>query len=131
MFDQFKPINPKTERLKKRLLIGIPLVLILSGYLYYEFKNYPEERAVSRFLSTVMQQDYQQAYRIWQPSKYYTFENFEQDWGPNGVEGPIRNFDITNSHARGSGVLVNVVLNGDKEISLWVEKSNKSLSFPP
>ncbi|MBI2819946.1 MAG: hypothetical protein HYX73_08200 [Acidobacteria bacterium] len=131
MFDQFKPINPKTERLKKQLLIGIPLVLILSGYLYYEFKNYAEERAVSRFLSTVMQQDYQQAYQIWQPSKYYTFENFKQDWGPNGVEGPIRNFDITNSHARGSGVLVNVVLNGQKEITLWVEKSTKSLSFPP
>src|SRR3990172_311808 len=131
MFDQFKPINPKTERLKKQLLIGIPLVLILSGYLYYEFKNYAEERAVSRFLSTVMQQDYQQAYQLWQPSKYYTFKNFEQDWGPNGVEGTIRDFDITNSHARGSGVLVDIRLNGQKEISLWVEKSNKSLSFPP
>jgi hypothetical protein len=131
MFDQFKPINPKTERLKKQLLIGIPLLLILSGYLYYEFKNYSEEQAVSRFLSTVMQGDYEQAYRLWQPSKYYSFENFQQDWGPKGVEGAIREFDITNSHARGSGVLVDIKLNGDKEISLWVEKSDKSLSFPP
>ena len=131
MFDQFKPINPQTERLKKRLLIGIPLVLILSGYLYYEFKNYPEERAVSRFLSTVARQDYQQAYQLWQPSRYYTFKNFEQDWGPDGEEGPIHEFDIINSHARGSGVLVYVELNGQKKIALWVEKSNKSLSFPP
>lgn len=131
MFDQFKPINPKTERLKKRLLIGIPLFLILSGYLYYEFKNYTEERAVSQFLSTVVQGDYQKAYKLWQPSKYYTFENFEQDWGPDGEEGPIRQFDITDSHARGSGVVVYIKLNGKKEISLWVEKSDKSLSFPP
>ncbi|MBI3933579.1 MAG: hypothetical protein HY316_02740 [Acidobacteria bacterium] len=131
MFDQFKPINPKTERLKKRLLIGIPLALILAGYLYYEFKNYPEERAVSRFLSALEQQDYQHAYQLWQPSKYYTFKNFDQDWGPNGVEGPIRDFDITNSHARGSGVLVEIRLNGQKEIALWVETSDKSLSFPP
>ena len=131
MFDQFKPINPQTERLKKRLLLGIPLALILGGYLYYEFKNYSEERAVSRFLSTVVQQDYEQAYQLWQPSKYYTFENFQADWGPNGVEGPIRDFDITDSHERGSGVLVDITVNGQKEISIWVEKSNKSLSFPP
>jgi len=29
MFDDIKPINPKTERLKKQLLIGIPLALVL------------------------------------------------------------------------------------------------------
>ena len=131
MFDQFKPINPKAERLKKRLLIGIPLALALLGYLYYEFKNFPEERAVSRFFTTLEQENYQEAYQLWQPSKYYTFENFQQDWGPDGEAGPIREFDITNSHARGSGVLVDIRLNGQKEISLWVERSTKSLSFPP
>src|SRR3990172_2906923 len=131
MFDQFKPINPKAERLKKRLLIGIPLALALLGYLYYEFKNLPEERAVSRFFTTLEQENYQEAYQLWQPSKYYTFENFQQDWGPDGEAGPIREFDITNSHARGSGVLVDIRLNGQKEISLWVERSTKSLSFPP
>jgi len=131
MFEQFKPLNPKTERLKKQLLIGIPLALVLAGYLYYEFKNYPEERAVSRFLAAVKQKDYQQAYTLWKPSKYYSFENFSQDWGPQGVQGAISDFDITNSRARGSGVLVYVKLNGQKDISLWVETSDKSLSFPP
>jgi hypothetical protein len=131
MFDQFKPIDPKAERLKKRLLIGIPLALALVGYLYYEFKNFPEERAVSRFLATLEAGDYQQAYQLWQPSKYYTFENFQQDWGPEGEQGPIGDFDITDSYARGSGVLVDIRLNGQKEFSLWVERSNKSLSFPP
>jgi hypothetical protein len=131
MFNQFKPINPKTEKLKKRLLIWIPITLIVCGYLYYEFKNFAEERAVSRFLETVQQGDYERAYELWQPSRYYTFENFRQDWGPDGAEGPIREYDITDSHARGSGVLVDIELNGDREISLWVEKSTKSLSFPP
>ena len=131
MFDDVKPINQKTERLKKQLLIAIPLAAILAGYLYYEFKNYPQERAVSRFFQALEKQDYQQAYQLWQPTKYYTFENFSQDWGPDGVEGLIREFDITNSRAKGSGVLVDVRLNGQKAISLWVEKSNQSLSFPP
>jgi hypothetical protein len=131
MFEFVKPINPKAERLKKRLLIGIPLALILSGYLYYEFKNYPEEQAVKRFLAAVEQKNYEQAYRLWQPSKYYTFNNFNEDWGPQGQEGAVEDYRITNSHARGSGVLVYIRLNGQKDISLWVERSDKSLSFPP
>ena len=131
MFDDFKPIDPKAERRKKILLITIPLAAILSGFLYYEFKNFPEERAVSRFLSALEKQDYQQAYQIWQPSKYYSFGSFSQDWGSQGLEGPVRDYKITNSHERGSGVLVEIKLNGAKEISLWVEKSDKSLSFPP
>lgn len=131
MFDDIKPLNPRTEKLKKRLLIGIPLALVLLGYLYYEFKNYPEERAVSQFLEAVKRQDFQRAYQLWKPSKYYSFERFNQDWGPQGDEGPITEYDITNSHERGSGVLVEVRLNGTKEISLWVETSDKSLSFPP
>jgi len=131
MFDYIKPINPQKERLKKRLLIGIPLALILSGYLYYEFKNYSEERAVKQFLAAVEQKNYQEAYRLWQPSKYYSFDSFNQDWGPQGQEGLIENYKITNSHARGSGVLVYIRLNGQKDISLWVERSDKRLSFPP
>jgi len=131
MFDQFTPIDYKYERRKRQLIFAIPMLLALGGYLYYEFKNYPEERAVSRFLQALEQQDYQQAYRLWQPSQYYTFKNFSEDWGADGAEGPVRDFDLTGSRARGSGVLVDITLNGGKQISLWVERSNKSLSFPP
>jgi hypothetical protein len=131
VFEHVKPINPRTERLKKQLLVGIPLALMLGGYLYYEFKNYPEERQASRFFEALERQDYQEAYRIWQPSRYYTFENFSEDWGPQGVQGPIREFDVTDSRERGTGVLVRVRVNGNQEVSLWVEKKDKSLSFPP
>ena len=131
MFDNIKPIDPRVERRKKILLVAIPLALILAGFLYYEFKNFPEERAAGRFLEAVEKQDYQAAYELWKPSKYYSFASFNQDWGPNGEQGPIRDYKITNSHARGSGVLVQIRLNGSREISLWVEKSDKSLSFPP
>jgi hypothetical protein len=131
VFDHIKPINPKVERWKKLLLIAVPLAAILGGYLYYEFKNYPEERAVSRFLQTLEQKNYEEAYRLWQPSQYYKMKDFLQDWGPDGVEGPINEFDVTASHAQGSGVIVDIRLNGQREISLWVERGDKSLSFPP
>ena len=131
VFDHIKPINPKVERLKKRLLIGIPLGAILIGALYYEFKNYPEERQVKLFLKALEQQDYQGAYQIWRPSGYYKFNDFSQDWGPQGLYGQIHDFSVTGSHARGSGVIVDARINGDQEISLWVEKGDRSLSFPP
>jgi len=131
MFENIKPIDPKAERRKKRLLIAIPIGLILAGFLYYEFKNFPEEHTVSKFLQAVQKQDYQQAYQIWKPSKYYSFGAFKQDWGPGSEEGTVQEYKITNSHAQGSGVLVEIRLNGKKEIQLWVENSDKSLSFPP
>jgi hypothetical protein len=131
VFDDFKPINPRAERWKRRLLIAVPLVAILAGYLYYEFKNYPEEQAVSRFLETVARKDYDEAYRLWQPSSYYKMKDFLQDWGDGGVEGVVKEFDVTGSHAQGSGVIVYVRLNGRRDIALWVERGDKSLSFPP
>ena len=131
MFDHIKPLNDKWEERKRQLTIGIPIALALLGYLYYEFKNYAEERAVSEFMQALTKQDYQEAYRLWQPSHYYTFKNFSEDWGPEGVEGVIREYDITKSRARGTGVLVTVTVNGGKQINLWVESSTKSLSFSP
>ena len=131
MFEHVKPLDPKVERRKKILLVAIPLAVILSGYFYFEFKNFPEEHAVSRFMEALEQKDYQHAYQLWQPSKYYSFGAFSQDWGPKGEQGEVHDFKITNSHEQGSGVLVDIRLNGQKDIALWVEKSNKSLSFPP
>jgi hypothetical protein len=131
MFDDIKPLDEKWERRKRQLIIGVPIFLAVCGYLYYEFKNFREERAVSHFMEALERQDYQEAYRLWQPSQYYTFKNFSEDWGPDGVEGVINDFDITNSRSRGSGVVVDVRVNGQKQIRLWVEKSTRSLSFPP
>ena len=131
MFEHVKPLDEKWERRKRQIIIGIPLLLGLAGYFYYEFKNYAEEQAVSHFMEALQRQDYQEAYRLWQPSEYYTFKKFSEDWGPEGVEGVIRDFDVTTSRSRGNGVLVDVTLNGQKRIRLFVERGTKSLSFPP
>ncbi len=103
----------------------------MIGASYYQFKNYPEERQVKLFLGALERQDYSGAYQIWHPSAYYKFNDFSQDWGPEGLHGQIHDFSITGSHARGSGVIVDARVNGGQEISLWVEKGDKSLSFPP
>ena len=131
MFEYIQPIDLLAERRKHRLIFSIVLFLLFAGYLYSELKNYPEERQASQFFEALQQEDYQEAYRIWQPTSSYHFDDFMEDWGRNGLQGPIHQYRIEDSHARGSGVLVRIQLNDAETTTLWVEKTAKSLSFPP
>ncbi len=131
MFEYIKPIDLGAERRKRRLIFGIVLSLLLAGYLYYEWKNYPEERRASQFFKALQQENYQEAYRIWQPTSSYHFDDFLEDWGWNGLQGPIHQYRIEDSRARGSGVVVRIRLNDAETTTLWVEKTDKRLSFPP
>ena len=131
MFEQIvKPIDPVRERRKKRLLIAAAIVLVVAPILYFELKNWPEERAVKRFLSALQEENYQRAYEIWKPSPSYRFQDFLRDWGKGSEVGKVTSFEITNSRERGSGVVITALINR-KETRIWVEKRDKSLSFPP
>lgn len=131
MFEHIGPVVSKEARRRRLLVSSLIFVVLLAGYTLYEFKNYPEERQARYFFEALQRQDFQEAYRIWQPSDVYTFKDFMEDWGPNGLQGPVRRFRITGSTARGSGVVVRVRVNRRLGIRLWVEKKDKSLSFPP
>ena len=131
MFDHIKPLDPRAERRRRLWIAALAFLVLLSCYLYYEFKNYPEERQARRFLAALQQRNYPEAYRIWQPSPSYTYKDFLEDWGEKGVEGTVEQFHITGSNERGSGVVVRIRINRRKALSLWVEKKDKSLSFPP
>lgn len=131
MFDHIKPIDPRAERRRRWTIAAIAFVALLTAYLYYEFKNYPEEQQARRFLQALQQHHYEEAYRIWQPTSSYTYKDFLEDWGEEGMEGPINQFRVTGSNERGSGVVVRIRINRRRNLSLWVEKKDKSLSFPP
>lgn len=131
MFDNIRPIDPVAQRRRRWGIVIIAFCIMLAGYGYYEFKNYPEEVRVREFFDALQHQDYQKAYRLWQPLPAYTFKDFSQDWGPNGLQPSVKAFHITGSTARGSGVVVRVQVNNKENVSLWVEKKDKSLGFPP
>lgn len=131
IFEEFsRPDIIRRERRNRRILIGAVLCALVGSLLYWQFQNYPEERAVSRFLVTLQRQDHRTAYQLWKPTASYSFEDFMRDWGPKGEYGKVDRFKITDSRARGSGVVVTARIN-DKEARLWVEKSDKSLAFAP
>jgi hypothetical protein len=53
------------------------------------------------------------------------------DWGDKGLQGPVEDFRIVRSRRRGTGVIVEVRVNQSENVRLWVERKDKSLTFPP
>jgi len=117
-------------KIGKYVLLGL-MILLVGGMIYYVFRNYPEEQAVMRFLTTLQQGNYQEAYRLWQPSPSYTYQDFLLGWGEQGDYGKIREFKILGSRSRGSyTVIVTVKINNvDPPLELAVDRRTKGLAY--
>jgi len=139
------PYDPARDRRRKiKIASAIVLVLILA-WIAWMHRNWPEEHAVSRFFEALKQNSFETAYGIWQhdpdwkqhPEKYpnYPFKDFYRDWGPGGEWGVIHAYKVDASRSPkggGSGVIVEVVVNDRAEHArIWVQKSDKTLSFSP
>lgn len=124
-----KPAKPSVK-IGRYLLLGV-VVLFLGTLLCFIFWNYAEEHAVSRFLTTLERGNYPEAYRLWQPSPSYRYEDFLRDWGEKGDYGRVRSFRIINSKSKGSKtVLVKVKINNvDPPLEIAVDRKNKGLSY--
>ena len=123
---------PKPPRRIGRYILIALAVIVVGGAGYVAFRTYPEERAISRFLTTLQQGDYQEAYKLWQPSSTYSYADFLHDWGEQGDYGKIRSFKILGSQAKGSQiVIVTVSINEQPPRELVVDRKTKGLAFSP
>jgi hypothetical protein len=134
----------KDRRRKIRIIIAIVVVIVLLGIGWW-FRFWPEERIAGKFFDALQKQDYNTAYGIWMqdatwqqhPEKHarYPFNDFYRDWGPGGEWGLIKTekvFGASTCPGGGTGVVVDVVVNDRAEhAQVWVQKSDKSMSFPP
>jgi len=127
-----EPPKPQSA-LRKYLPVVIALVVVTGALLGYRLRNYPEERAVARFLTTLEEANFREAYRLWQPSPSYSFGDFMRDWSEPGDYGKIRQFEILQSKSKGSdAVIVTVRINGvDPPLDLVVERRTKGLAYSP
>jgi hypothetical protein len=137
--------DPARDRRRKIKITGVAVLILLLAGIGWMYRNWPEEHAVGRFFGALQHKDFEAAYGIWQhdpdwkqrPEKYpnYPFKDFYRDWGPGGEWGVIQSFKINASGAPpggGSGVIVEVVVNDRAEHArVWVQKSDKTLSFSP
>jgi len=107
------------------------LIILLSAGFYFAFRNYPEERAVTRFLTTLEQGKFQEGYQLWQPSPTYSYQDFLHGWGLQGDYGKIRGFEILGAKSQGASlVIVTVRINNvDPPLDLVVDRRTKGLSY--
>jgi hypothetical protein len=112
------------------VVLAITILPIAVG-LYFLVRNYPEERAVTRFLTTLEQGNFQEAYRLWQPSPTYSFQDFLHDWGTQGDYGKIREFQILGTRSKGSSlVIVTIKVNNVvPPLDIVVDRKTKGLSY--
>jgi len=127
-----EPPTPQTA-LRKYLPVVIALVVVTGALMGYRLRNYPEERAVARFLTVLEEGNYREAYRLWQPSPSYGFGDFMHDWGEQGDYGKLRQFEILGSKSKGSdAVIVTARINGvDPPLDLVVDRRTKGLAYSP
>jgi hypothetical protein len=131
---------------RRRLLISTTIfVILMIGFLAWNFRFWPEEHIVSQFFDALQNKQYETAYGIWfrdadwqqHKDKYsqYPYNEFYQDWGPGGEWGLIKSHRVYASgtpKGGGSGVIVEVIVNDRSEHArVWVQKADKTLTFSP
>ena len=131
----------RERRHRRRIAVAVVLLLIVA-WAAYHFRHYSERNAVDKFFASLQSQNYEAAYGIWfrdpdwkqHLSNYsaYPFNDFYRDWGPGGEWGLVKSFHVDCSLSPGSGVIVQVTVNArTTHAYVWVEKSNRTLSFSP
>ena len=139
--------DPTRDRRRKARIIAMVLVLLVGGLLWWWLRYWPEERVANHFFSALQQKDYESAYGVWmndpqwkqhgdrEAYRKYPYKDFYRDWGPGGEWGLIRSYKIYTSGAPphgGSGIIVDVTVNDRAERArVWVEKSDKTMSYSP
>jgi hypothetical protein len=133
------------SKVRRYALTGSFFVLAASATIWYFLRFQTEKNTVNNFMEAVARGDMKAAYALWKPvdPKAYPPEEFAKDWGPRGEYGPVVTFRITAAaklKRDASGVIVAVEIcpykpfrndGRNKEVSLWVERQDQSLSFPP
>lgn len=148
------PEEPQSKLLRY-IISGVALAVLLAVGFWFLFRYTTEKHTVEHFLDAVVAGNMKHAYQIWHPSSTYTYGDFVEDWGALGYYGPVLSYHVESasepaSHGGGgvdevSGVVVTVEIspyapfpdssdpksNRTREVKIWVERSDQSLSFPP
>jgi hypothetical protein len=133
--DQYGAGDERRAKIIKRTVAVVIAAIVFTFLPWYLFKNHSQERIVRNFLGLVRQHDYPSAYKAWgcgdpRACDGYPYDRFLEDWGEkSSVDQKI--LRIEDSESCGSGVMLTVRANRDRQDTLWVEKSSDTISFAP
>lgn len=144
-------LNPPVEKPHKSHAMAITLAsvfIVLVAVLYFTFRYYPEKKATAHFFDALVAGETEKAYGLWKASGNYKMNDFLADWGPQGYYGPVKSYKVMGARApqKSTSIEVNVdispfspfpdISDADKNrktkrVTLWIQPSDKSFSFPP
>jgi hypothetical protein len=144
--------DPNSRKRRYIVTIAVAVLLLVGGawWFVFGFLHLPERRAASHFFDTLTTGNPQSAYQLMKAdAAHYTYKDFLDDWGPTGYYGPVKSYRIESASApdkAGSGIIVIVdvspyqpfpsdneveKISHTKEIKMWVETKDKSISISP
>lgn len=136
--DTYGAGEEERNRIVIRSIVAVVATVVVVSLGWYLLKNHHQESIVKKFLGDVRRGDLQSAYRDWgcmnaNACPGYAFDKFQQDWGSAAKDGAPdpKILGIADSESCGSGVLLTVKVNPDRQEELWVEKSSDAISFAP
>jgi hypothetical protein len=140
--------EPKSRTLRYAVS-GVALVIFLTfGTWFFFLRFISEKHTIEHFMDAVVTENFQQGYQIWKAHGTYSYSDFIADWGLKGYYGPIKSYRIEAAATPPngtSGIVVVVEISPfqpfpadndpqsgrTREVRLWVERGDQSISFPP
>jgi hypothetical protein len=142
-FDEKKETRNRNLLIGSAVLVVFLAVVAFTGFVMghgWFFLNLPAEHKVGNFLAAVQAKDYSKAYGIfyndpnWQqhPDKYkdYPLERFTEDFSTESDwKGPVNSYHQDCSKRDDSGIVVASTINGNKNLTLKVQRSDGTITF--
>jgi hypothetical protein len=131
--DEYGAGDERRARTIKLIAVSVVVAAVLTGLLYFFFRNYRQEQQAKRFFELLQAHNYQAAYDMWVSSDSdrigYPMISFLQDWGPKAMD--VHRFTILDAESCGNSVIVDADVGAAGDRKLWVNRQTLELGFGP
>ncbi len=132
--DQYGKGDERREKIIKTVVYTLIALVVIGGPLLFIFHNFRQEQQVKKFFGLLAAKDYKAAYALWgctdtKPCTGYSMQSFMEDWGPDKANPS--DFRIAKSRSCGSGVILTVDFDKNRQEALWVERDDLVIGFSP
>ncbi len=133
--DNFGVVDAKREKRNKRIIVSILSIAVVSGLLWFFFRDWKEEARVREFIALLEKKDFRQAYALWgctdaTPCRDYAFDKFLRDWGPDSIAGNMSAVQRGKVKSCSGGIIQQMTIKGE-EVNLFVDRNSLVLGFSP
>lgn len=126
--------DARRSRAVRWIVISAAVVCIVAIVLFFYLRTWPAKRQVSRLLDDLKRGDYRAAYTDWGCARGcpdYKYEQFVEDWGPNGSFKDPAAARIRKTRFCDTGIIVTLTPASGRDVALWYQRDNGTLGFSP